>query len=715
MKNQRASRGRKESINRLNTTRKRANKKVAGAKPSLFAKLSMPKVSAPRLAIPKISLPSISLPKAAPTQKKPPSTGRKIITLQGQKKAPPEYSAMRLEILVGLFMLAFVVLAIRAFDLTILQGESLQRRAQNQHKKKIIVPANRGRFLDRNHKTLAISLPMKSLSVDMDLVDNSDKLAGQLAPLIGKSKTYLRKKLASARPGSYPVVQRKLPPEAIRKIRLLNHPALFFKQDSKRFYTMGEVTSHILGFINFEGAGVEGLERALEKNLQGQPGTQIITRDRLGRLMPKTQQVTPAKPGADTILSIDTTIQYIAYRALLKGVTTSQAKSGFAIVMDPNNGEILALVNQPSFNPNNLAISNARGRRNRAVADLFEPGSTFKIFTAAAALETGTVTPQTIIDIEGGKFRVGDRTIRDFHRGDEKLSVEQILQKSSNVGAAKIGLMVGNEAMEGYLYSFGFGRPTNIELGYEPSGSIPDITFYKRVGLANRSYGYGITSTPLQLVTAASAVINGGILFPPKLVLGYNEKGKFIPAPPPETRRVISEDTSTKIRKILESVVKPGGTAPQTAVDGYRVAGKTGTARKAVPGKGYVPGHYFASFVGFIPANKPRLVIFVGIDEPQGKYYGGQVAAPVFKEIAQEILPHLSIFPTEKAELQLPEIVDKAKFDPQGVFDLSLQGLSLDGALQELKKKGIIPTVHGSGLVKKYSTEGAGPPRLYLE
>ncbi|MBF0454053.1 MAG: penicillin-binding protein 2 [Magnetococcales bacterium] len=660
------------------------------------------------------SLPKLSLPKKAPPK---PAPIRAAKTPQGQKKEWAGNSSFRLEILVGLFMLAFVILAVRAFDLTILQGESLQRRAQNQHKKKIVVPASRGRFLDRNGKTLAISLPMKSLSVDMDLVENPSRLASQLAPLIGVPRRQLRKKLYAARPGSFPVLQRKLPPEAIRKIRLLNHPALFFQPESKRFYTMGEVTSHVLGFTNFSGKGVEGLERALEKELEGQSGYQVVTRDRLGRIMPKVQRMIPAKPGADIALSIDTTVQYIAYRALLKGVNKSKAKSGFVIVMDPRNGEILALVNQPSFNPNNLADSSAKGRRNRAVADLFEPGSTFKIFTAAAAFETNTVEPDTIIDVEGGKFRVGDRTIRDFHRGDQQLSVRQILQKSSNVGAAKIGLKMGNEAMEGYLYRFGFGQPTGIELGNEPAGSIPDISFYKQVGLANRSYGYGITATPLQLVTATSAAINGGILFPPKLVLGRYDDGRLIPAPPPETKRIVSEETSARLRQILETVVEPEGTATKAAVAGYRVAGKTGTARKAVPGKGYVQGHYYASFVGFIPAEKPQLLIFVGIDEPQGTYYGGLVAAPVFREIAQEILPHLSIFPNKKAELQLPEKNRQSPFAHLGAqLEDRLMGASLDKALEILMKEKIIPEIHGSGLVTRFEKKGEkGPARLYLE
>ncbi|MBF0384088.1 MAG: penicillin-binding protein 2, partial [Magnetococcales bacterium] len=402
---------RKSGGARVKPNRVKANKKIVNKNKPKGKKLNLNLASkfkfnpaillAPVLAIGAI----VGSLFSRPSNKKPKVT-RVAIQPQGKKPEVIGNPALRLEILLGLFMLAFVILAIRAFDLTILQGETLQRRAQNQHKKKIIVPAKRGRLIDRNGRTIAVSMPMKSLSVDMDLVEAPTKLANRLAPLIGKDRKQLVRKLNQARKGSFPVLKRQLPPDTIRKIRMMNHPALFFKPQNKRFYTMGEVTSHVLGFTNYDGIGMEGLERAKEKELQGQPGAHIITRDRLGRLMPKVQLMTPAKPGSDVVLSIDTTIQYIAYRALLKGVTKSKAKSGFAIVMNPNNGEVLAMVNQPSFNPNDLAHSSDQGRRNRAVADLFEPGSTFKIFTVAAALDTDTITPNTVIDIEGGKFKV---------------------------------------------------------------------------------------------------------------------------------------------------------------------------------------------------------------------------------------------------------------------------------------------------------------------
>ncbi|MBF0111013.1 MAG: penicillin-binding protein 2 [Magnetococcales bacterium] len=636
----------------------------------------------------------------------------------------------RLGFLMGVFMLAFFVLSLRAVDLTIIQADSLQQRARSQHKKKIVMTADRGRILDRNGRTLAISLPMHSLSVDIDQVDNRDQLATSLGPIIHFPVTDLRSRLLSFKPGSFPILRRKLSPETARKIRNLDHPALFFIPESRRFYTMGEITSHILGFVNFEGRGREGVERSFEDELHGINGAQVISHDRLGRPMPMVKTVTDPHPGSELAITIDTTIQYIAYRALLKGVQASQAKAGMAVVLNPDNGEILAMVNQPSFNPNNLPQSKSNDRRNRVVTDLFEPGSTFKVFTIAAALDAGTVTPSTVIDIEFGKTRVADRIITDFHRGERYHTVSQVLQRSSNVGAAKIGLELGHEKMERYIRLFGFGAPTGIELPADPSGVIPDITHYRKVGLANRSYGYGITTTPLHITAAFAASINGGIYYPPTLIRGKMVDGVLVPLHKPrQPHRVISEDTSKKLRSILQSVVTPEGTAIEAAVDGYQVGGKTGTARKAIPGQGYVRGRYYASFVGFIPVEKPKVVIFVSIDEPSGIYYGGKVAAPVFKEIAQEILPRLSIFPDTHTAPPLPGMMDPpvpsvAPVATKGAIPADpniapavegVENVSLGKAIEILSKQGIVPRIQGHGMVKSLETPKEGPPRLILQ
>ena len=571
---------------------------------------------------------------------------------------PPELIKKRLKFLGSIFILAFVVLAYRAFDLTVLQHNHLKGIAQRQYLKRVTVPAHRGRILDRNRRTLAISLPVKALSVDIDRVRDPDYLAGQLAPLLGLPLEPLRRRLKTAKKGQFPVLKRRLPPMVIRKIQQIEDPALFLIPETQRFYPMGETISHILGFTDFDGKGQEGIERSFEKDLKGKPGVSIFAHDRLGRPLPMAQTIAKAHPGDDIVLSIDANIQYIAYRTLMKGVAKAQAKGGVVVVMNPSRGEIYAMANQPGFNSNNLKKSKARERRNRVVADAYEPGSTFKVVTIASALDLGLVTPNTSFDVEGGKFRVANHTIRDFHRGKRWLTVTQILQTSSNVGAAKIGLKLGNENLNHYMDLFGFGRSTGTGLLNESPGSIPDVTHYRVVGLVSRSYGYGITATPLQITMASAAAVNGGILHKPHLVSGKMVGHQWVPKEYPEPAQVIKPETSAQIRAMLALAVGPEGTAPKARVEGYTVAGKTGTARKAMGKLGYVKGHYFASFVGFVPVDKPKLLIYVGVDEPKGVFYGGLVAAPIFRDIAREVLPLLSIFPERRTDPDLPGIHD---------------------------------------------------------
>ncbi|MEO5376377.1 MAG: penicillin-binding protein 2 [Magnetococcus sp. DMHC-6] len=634
-------------------------------------------------------------------------------------KHPPEIipSILRLEFILGLFLLAYAMLAIRSLDLTILQRDKLYERATAQHNKKVEIPAYRGRFLDRNGRTLAISLPVKSLSVDRDHVSDFKKLAANLAPLVDLPKEQIEGKLLAAKPGSFPIIKRKLSPEIAAKVQQLDEQALFFLPEVQRFYTMGEITSHVLGFVNFEGEGVEGLERTYERDLKGHPGIRIITRDRLGRPMPWGRTVEEAQPGTDLVLTLDATIQYIAYRALLKSVLKTNSKAGMVVVLNPTNGHILALVNQPGFNPNNMVGSLPSARRNRAIMDAFEPGSTFKIFTIAAAMDEGVVTPKTVIDIENGIFKIQNRTIRDFHRGDRYNTVLQVLQKSSNVGAAKIGLMLGQEKQEKYINNFGFGQPTGVELGHEGIGSIPNIRSYWRVGLATRSYGYGVTATPMQLAAATAGAVNGGLLYPPRIMAGKVINSRLIPNESPSPKRVISAATSEQMRAILNTVVSAEGTAAGAQVDGYEVGGKTGTARKASSTGGYSQGLYFSSFVGFVPYDKPKLLIYIGLDEPQGMYYGGLLAGPVFREIAQDVLPLMAIMPKKTQPDLLPPLVEETenlKTDENGQVSLihSTLATSLDYLLN---KKGIVPSIEGSGRVVSEEWNGENAVKLFLQ
>lgn len=620
----------------------------------------------------------------------------------GGLRPAPGLAEGRLQFVSGFFMLVFGILVVRAADLTIWQGDHLRAKAEDQHKKKIVVPAHRGRILDRNGRPLAISLPVETISLDGDRLGSQDsperkqeikRLAKKLAPLLGIERKTLTTKLENTAKGAFPTLQRKVPPEIAKKIKESNEPALFYLPEMQRFYPMGEITAHILGFTDMEGQGVEGMERAMNGRLTGQPGLRMVTRDRLGRLMPEAHTIAAARPGTDLLLTVDAAIQYIAYRALMRAVAKYEAAGGTVIVMNPENGHVLAMANQPGFNPNNLSSSAAAARRNRAIADLYEPGSTFKVFTIAAALDHGTVKPDTQINCENGFFRVGNRTIKD-HTRHELLSVSQVLQKSSNIGSAKIGLSLGNPTQENYLRAFGFAKPTGIELAYEATGRIPDIRHYPVVGLANRSFGQGISATPIQLVTAMAAAVNGGLHYTPRIVAGEMVDGQSLRYPDAVPRQVIKPETSAMIRVMLSTVVSQEGTALSAAIPGYEVGGKTGTAQKASATGGYEEHDYFSSFIGLVPADKPKLVIFVGLDEPRGQYYGGVVAAPVFREIAEEILPML-VIPTKQ---------DKSPGLPEMRADTPLQtdqvvGRSLADALRLLGEKGIVPQVKGSGLV----------------
>lgn len=608
---------------------------------------------------------------------------------------PEEQVRQRLDLFLGLFLLAFFILGVRAMDLTVLQGDRLRVKAQDQHKKRVAIPAHRGRITDRHGRPLAISLPVKSLSANIDLVEDRKALANKLAPILGISKKRLRRKLVKARKHSFPVLRRKLPPGVVKKVEALNAPGLFFREELQRFYPFGEVTAHLIGFVNIDGKGMEGLESAYDAHLTGRPGSRMITRDRRGRLMPESTVLRAASPGGEVRLTIDATIQYVAYRALLKGIERAKGKSGTVVVLDPNNGEILAMVSQPGFNPNNLGRSTPESRRHRAIYEAYEPGSTFKVFTVGAALDKGLIKPETVFDCENGRFKVQDRTIRDHHKyGD--LTVAEILQKSSNTCSAKIGLQMGDREQEEYLRKFGFGAPTGVEVGPETGGRIPDIRHYRDVGLANRSFGQGVSVTSLQTAAAGAAAINGGLWRQPRLVLSGEKGGQVIKEPPPIVRRAISVKTSRQLREILKGVVLPGGTAPKARLEGYEASGKTGTAQKASRKGGYAKGKYIASFLGFAPADKPKLVILAMVDEPTNGYYGGEIGGPIFREIAQEILPHLGALPRRERAAALPGRRPKARAAPQG----DMTGISLAEALEKLHAKGVIPRISGYGRVQ---------------
>jgi len=438
-----------------------------------------------------------------------------------------------------------------------------------------------------------------------------------------------------------------LPPVLAAKVVALNLPGVFLQREYRRYYPAGDVAAHVIGFTSVDDRGQEGIELAYQEWLAGKPGSRRVIKDRLGRIIEDVDSISAAEDGRSLSLSIDRKVQYLAYRELKRAAIEHKAKAASIVVLDVSSGEVLALANWPSYNPNNRETFSAKRTRNRAVVDLFEPGSTLKPFTAAAAIDAGLFGPATMIDIEAGRLRIGNRTIHDVHVDNPVLSVSQVIQKSSNVGSAKIAMAMEPRVLWQVLTTAGFGATPKSGFPGEASGRVRDFDRWKPIEQATMSYGHGISVSLLQLARAYTVFATDGLLAP----LTFVRREAPVPG-----QRVISERTARLVRTMLESVTHPGGTAERARVTGYRVAGKTGTAHKLVDGR-YAPHTYMSSFVGFAPASRPRLVVAVMIDEPGGEhYYGGEVAAPVFREVTAGALRILGISPDGVDEVW-PEIV----------------------------------------------------------
>jgi cell division protein FtsI (penicillin-binding protein 3) len=431
----------------------------------------------------------------------------------------------------------------------------------------------------------------------------------------------------------------------------LGLPGVATQREYRRYYPAGEVTGHLLGFTNIDDVGLEALEASLEHRLQGKSGLKVVQRDNLGHVVRDLELVTAAEPGDDVRLSIDLRLQYIAYRELKAAVKEHRALGGSLVMLDPRTGEVLAMVNQPHYNPNDREQFRAEQYRNRAALDLFEPGSSFKPFPLAAALEAGLVEPDTIIDTSPGKIVIGNRTITEDSKNLGRMSVTDGFAQSSNVAAATVVLKLEREPIWATLSRFGFGRVTGSAFPGESAGKLNDSQYWRDTDHATIAYGYGVNVTPLQLARAYAAIAADGVLRPVSL-LALDV--------PPEGERVISVETARDLRAMLEAVVSSAiGSGKRAAVVNYRVAGKTGTAQKIVAGA-YSAEKHRAMFAGFAPASDPRFVIVVVIDEPQGKYYGGEIAAPVFANVARDALRALAIPPDDLVDPSLTVISQAA-------------------------------------------------------
>lgn len=515
-----------------------------------------------------------------------------------------------------------------------LQGindDFLQEKGNARYSRVIEVSAHRGMITDRNGEPLAVSTPVESVWASPADVVASNQQIKQLALVLGMGEKELQGRLSDTS-RDFVYLKRQLPPDQAEKAINLNLPGISLQREYRRYYPAGEETAQLLGFTGQDDNGQEGLELSLQERLAGKPGSQRVIKDRRGRIVEEAGSLNAPRPGSNIALSMDLKIQYLAYRELADAVHQHRAKAGAVVVLDARSGEVLALANYPGFNPNNRSKVSAQAMRNRAIADLFEPGSTMKPFAVAAAIEQGKVRPDSLINTEKGVLTIGNRRIHDSHP-EEMLTVAQVIQKSSNVGSAKMALMLPSETLWKSLSDSGFGAPTGSNFPGEAYGRLRDPKTWRPIEQATVSYGHGLSVNLLQLARAYTVFTGNGELKPVSLLkLDAPAAGK----------KVFSDSTALKLRDMMELVTLPGGTAPLAQVAGYRVGGKTGTAHKLENGR-YI-NSYVASFVGFAPASNPRLIVAVMIDEPRnGKYYGGLVAAPVFSKVTGAALHELNV------------------------------------------------------------------------
>jgi cell division protein FtsI (penicillin-binding protein 3) len=540
--------------------------------------------------------------------------------------------AWRSRVLGGFLLLGFLGLVVRAIYLQGMHNDFLQQKGESRYSRVIEISAHRGMITDRHGEPLAISTPVESVWASPHDMDATPGQLKKLANLIRMDVVEVRKRISDQK-RDFVYLRRHLPPDITAKVVELNIPGIFLKREFRRYYPTGELTAHMLGFTDIDDNGQEGIELGWQDTLAGKSGSRRVIKDRKGRIVEDVESILEPKPGQDIALSIDSKIQYLAYRELKQAMEINKAKAGEIVVLDTQTGEVLALANLPTFNPNNRIKTNSGRARNRVLTDVFEPGSTLKPFTVAAALEAGGIKPDTIFQTAPGTLTIGKATISDSHR-EGPLTVEQVIQKSSNVGSAKIALTLSPQTLWETFSRSGFGASTGSGFPGEVNGKLRPYQTWRPIEQATMSYGHGIAVNLLQLARAYTLFSEEGKLKPVSL-LKINT--------PAVGKQVISRDTALAVSKMLEMVVRPGGTAPLAQISGYRVAGKTGTSHK-LEGNGYAKDRYIATFVGYAPVSKPRLIIAVMLDEPSaGRYYGGTVAAPVFSRVMVSALRILNV------------------------------------------------------------------------
>ncbi len=625
----------------------------------------------------------------------------------------------------GCFVLAGFVA--RLWLLQVERHVEFRGLAAQQQLRTVELAPPRGTVFDARGRKLAVSLNVESVYATPAEVDDPAAAAAALAPLTGQKRSTLERRLGEKRPFVW--VARQLDPPDAEKVRALRLPGVSFVREYRRYYPQVETAGQVIGFAGRDHTGLEGLEQGYEGVMAGAAAKRLVLRDaNAGIVLSPRLSMAEPEPGQDVVLTLDSHVQHLLERELKAAVDRHRASRALGVILDPRTGAVMAMATVPSFDPNSFQESNSEVWKNRTVTDVFEPGSTFKIVTAAAALEANLLDPSDTIDCEMGGITLEGVRINDHHPFD-LLTFREVIAKSSNVGAIKVGLRVGRHALYEQIGRFGFGRPTGIDLPGEERGLVRPLDSWYLRDPAYISFGQGISVTALQLTNAFAAVANGGTLYRPHIVAGVGRGGEIEPVArrPEVVGSPIGAATARTLERMLEAVVEEG-TGGKAAVPGYRVAGKTGTAQKPVRG-GYSPDKHLASFVGFAPARDPAFVALIAVDEPIGLFHGGDVAAPVFAAVARELLPYLGMPPDQPVvaprQPTRPLLVAERRSAPPAVVAGTmpdLRGLSARQALTLAAGAGFEPDLHGSGFVARQSpapgtalTEAPQAAELWLD
>jgi cell division protein FtsI/penicillin-binding protein 2 len=624
----------------------------------------------------------------------------------------------------------------RLIQLQIVQYRDYLARAHRQQQRIVEVSPRRGVLYDRNLHELAMSIPEDSCFAVPGEITDAGMVARLLAGVLGMEREEIETRLTASK--SFVWIARKLPPEKVERIQALNLRGIYFQKESQRFYPKGELAAHALGYVDIDGRGLGGVEYQYEDRLRGKPVQMLVMADARRRWYER--HGPDADEAANLVLTLDENVQYIAEKALTAAIASTHAKAGAILVQDPNSGELLALANWPSFDPNTAGAAPPEARMDRAVSALYEPGSTFKIVTVAAALEEGITNPDEVIDCQMGSIVIANHLIHD-HKPFGLLTVTQVLSQSSDVGAIKLGLRLGAAKFYDYIRAFGFGAPTGIELPGETRGILRRLENWSAISIGGVSMGQEVGVTPVQLVSAFSAIANGGMLHRPRVIREIRSCGTSTSACPPapahgptpsaevaashsgspsedSTRRAIRPETAAALRRMLEHVILDG-TGKLARLEGYTVAGKTGTAQKIDPATGrYSARDYIASFVGFAPVNSSAVTVLVVLDSPAGGHHGGEVAAPVFRQVAQQTLSYLHVppdipttVPAEQGSLKKPGAAgaeDLSDFDSAQLLDPNAQRTDQPPAIPAVPRSRMAPSARVSRTSATAPVPGTG-------